>query len=136
MSLCQAIKSDGTPCNAPAINNSDFCFQHDPERQTEAEEARKKGSRIAAERARAKNRDKVDKEPLKTFRLRSLDDVSRLLASTINEFRSGRISADEARCTAYVANILISAIKNGDIEARLEKLEERVTENKRDQWVH
>ena len=36
--------------------------------------------------------------------------------------------ADEARVTAYVANILLTAIKDSDIESRLKKLEERVNE--------
>lgn len=135
MGFCQAEKTDGTPCNAPAVEGGQFCFQHSPEHADKATEARKKGSRIAAERARAKNSDKVDKEPLKTFRLRNLDDIRRLLASTINDFRSRRMSADEARCTAYVANILISAIKDSDIETRLKKLEERVKQHKEGQWA-
>jgi len=72
--------------------------------------------------------DPSQRKPLKTVRLNSLDDTRRLLASTINEFRSGQITADEARVLAYVANILIGAIKDGEIEIRLSELETRIKE--------
>jgi len=128
MTLCHFIRADGHPCAAPAGKDSQFCFHHDPARSLEAKKARLKGSEIARIKKLAGGDDPSQRKPLKTVRLNSLDDIRRLLASTINEFRSGQITADEARVLAYVANILIGAIKDGEIEIRLSELETRIKE--------
>jgi hypothetical protein len=125
--MCKAIKGDGTACTAPPVEGSEYCFHHDPARKEEAAKARKKGCEAAREK-KLNPEPEVEHQPLRQFRLNSLDDVRRLLAATVNEFRQGRISADEARVTAYVANILIGAIKDGEIESRLKELEERIRE--------
>jgi len=133
MSLCKAIKSDGTPCNAPVAEGREYCFHHDPDRTEEASQARQKGCTAAREAKRRANRD-ANRPPLKTFRLKSLEDVRRLLEATVNDFRTRLINADEARCLAYVANILIGSIKDGEIESRLKELEDRVAARKEEIW--
>jgi hypothetical protein len=125
--FCKAIKHNGLPCAAPTGNNSNFCFHHDPARKGQAEEARLRGSEMARQKKLGINQEN-NSQPLKQFKLRSLDDVRRLLAATINEFRTGQTTADEARVMAYVANILIGAIKDSEIETRLAELEARIRE--------
>jgi len=125
--LCRAIKRDGTPCNAPPCKGLDYCFHHSKERRAEAEAARRKATE-AARQKRLQEKSTRPKGVLKRVRLNNLDDVRRLLASVITEFREGKITADDARVTAYVANILIGAIKDSDIESRLRELEDRIRE--------
>jgi hypothetical protein len=125
--LCRAVKNDNTPCNAAVGPGREFCFHHDPDRQKEAAEARRKGCE-AARRKKLAPSTSVKKEPMKPFRLNSLADVKRLLARIINEFRQGIITVDQAKCIAYVANILTQTIKDTEIESRLKELEGRITE--------
>jgi len=127
MKLCRAICKNGRACTAPAGKNSDYCFCHDPNRKKEAAEARRKATE-AARQKRLQEKSTRPKGILKRVRLNNLDDVRRLLASVITEFREGKITADDARVTAYVANILIGAIKDSDIESRLRELEDRIRE--------
>jgi hypothetical protein len=127
MNICQFIRSNGSPCSAPAGKSSQFCYHHDPARKEQAEKARLRGSEMARQKKLGINQEN-NRGPLKQFKLRSLDDVRRLLAATINEFRIGQTTADEARVTAYVANILIGAIKDSEIETRLVELESRIRE--------
>jgi len=127
MKLCKKIKSDGTACLAPSGKGSDYCYHHDPNRKKEAEAARRKATE-AARQKRLQEKSTRPKGILKRVRLNNLDDVRRLLASVITEFREGKITADDARVTAYVANILIGAIKDSDIESRLRELEDRIRE--------
>ena len=128
MKLCRAQKADGTPCNAPAGLDSDFCFHHDPNRKEQADRARQKATEAArSKRLTAKSGGSEERRRLlKNFRLNSLADVKRLLAATINAFTAGEITADDARCIAYVANILTQTIKDTEIEGRLKELEDRI----------
>jgi hypothetical protein len=40
---CAHAYADGRPCGAPPMTSSRFCFFHDPDKSTEAEEARRLG---------------------------------------------------------------------------------------------
>jgi len=65
-------------------------------------------------------------EKFQKKRLKSLNDIRKYLSSLVNETRSGQVDLDMASKLAYMLNILKSIITNGDIEKRLEKLEEEV----------
>lgn len=130
MKLCRAQKSDGTHCNAPPGPGSDFCFHHDPARREKAAEARQKATEAARLKKLAdKSREPTDRKRLaRTYRLNSLADVKKLLADTINEFSKGNISVEDAKCIAYVANILTQTIKDTEIESKLKEIESRIAE--------
>lgn len=60
-------------------------------------------------------------------RLKSIDDVRRYLADLIHRLDSGEeIDAALAGRLAYISNILLGAIKDSDIERRIQALEERM----------
>jgi hypothetical protein len=61
--------------------------------------------------------------------LDTLGDCRRLIAWTIHSFREKRLDAREANTFGQLANILLSAIKETDIERRIETLERAVTEH-------
>jgi len=64
-------------------------------------------------------------------KLKTISDVNRLLGRLINEVRNGEIEANVASKIAYIANVLIGGLKDGDIADRLSKLEKLVEEIKK-----
>jgi hypothetical protein len=61
-------------------------------------------------------------------RLKSIDDVRKYLADLIHrleEANEGNMDAALAGRLAYISNILLGAIKDSDIERRIQALEER-----------
>jgi hypothetical protein len=60
---------------------------------------------------------------VKNRRLNTLQDLRRLLAEVINQCRRGEITESRARVIAYLASVLSSVIKDGDLETRVEALE-------------
>ena len=68
----------------------------------------------------------MSKQKLSRKRLQTLQDVRRYLASLINRLESGDIEESTASKLAYISNILISCIKDSDIEARLKALEDHI----------
>lgn len=62
-------------------------------------------------------------------RLKTIQDVRRYLASLITRLEDGaggEIDATLAGRLAYISNILLGAIKDGDLERRISALEERM----------
>ncbi len=62
----------------------------------------------------------------RSIRLRSIRDVERLLAKTINEVRRGEIDPEIATKIGYLANILLRALEGGQLERRIEQLQEQL----------
>lgn len=60
----------------------------------------------------------------KKRRLRSLDDVVRLLGSVINQVESGEMEEGRARAICYAAGILRQALESSELVKRIEALEE------------
>ena len=62
-------------------------------------------------------------------RLKTIDDVRRYLASLIlrlEDSTNGEIDGALAGRLGYLSNILLGAIKDGDLEKRITALEERM----------
>jgi len=59
-------------------------------------------------------------------RLKTLTDIRRFLAATLNQLEAEKIDETRAKSIAYCLNILSGIVKDSDIEARIEKLEERM----------
>jgi hypothetical protein len=62
------------------------------------------------------------------IRLNSLQDVRRFLARIANELYKKKIETDAARALGYIGSIIISAIKDSDLEERIEKIEKQLSE--------
>lgn len=58
-------------------------------------------------------------------RLKTLTDLRRYLGHVLNQFEQGEIDSHHVRTVAYSVNILSNIIDNGDLEARIEALEEQ-----------
>ena len=62
----------------------------------------------------------------KKKRLKTLEDCRRYLAGLINRVESEEVEGQTAGKLAYIANILISCIKDSDLEKRIAELEKRL----------
>ena len=58
-------------------------------------------------------------------RLKTIEDVRRYLANLINRVESGLIDPAVAGRLGYLASILKSCIESGDLEKRLQELENK-----------
>jgi hypothetical protein len=113
---CEHLKTDGTCCRAAPLPGSARCFFHDPARAGERQEARRRGGRTRSRRP--------DPGPVEDLPLASVADVVVLLADTINRVRAGRLEARTGNALACLAGQLLHALRDGDLEDRLKKLEE------------
>jgi hypothetical protein len=52
-----------------------------------------------------------------------VNDVTALLAQTINQVRCGSVDSKTGNAVGYLASVLLKALQQGDIEARLQALE-------------
>jgi hypothetical protein len=62
--------------------------------------------------------------------LKSVDDVTRLLADTINDLRSGAIDSRLANTVGFLAGGMLKAFQQGEIEGRLRAMETVLSSNK------
>jgi len=59
-------------------------------------------------------------------RLKTSLDVRRYLANLINRVEMDGLEIQKAGRLAYISQILLKALENGDLESRLEALEEKI----------
>ena len=115
---CKARTKDGTECQTPALAGSDFCFFHDPDKADERREANSKGGR--QDKIKTLSADAPD------IQVESCQDVARLISTTINQVRKGELDPRIANAVGYLANVLIRAVEQGDMEERIKSLEAAV----------
>jgi hypothetical protein len=114
-------KKNGKRCKGYALTDDDYCFSHSPKKARERAEARRKGGKKAlADKKRILQRSNIQIE--------NTSDVVRLLNETINQVRTGRIEVKIANSVGYLSGICLKALEQGDLERRLEVLEEKVFE--------
>lgn len=63
-------------------------------------------------------------------RLTSVQDVCRLLSKTVNEVRTGEIEESKAAKIGYLCNILIGALRDATLEARISAIEKELEHGK------
>jgi hypothetical protein len=66
----------------------------------------------------------------KKKRLKTLEDCRRYLAGLVNRVESEEVDGQTAGKLAYITNILISCIKDSDLESRLTELEKQMDQDK------
>ena len=59
-------------------------------------------------------------------RLKSMEDVRRYLANLVNRVESGTVAPETATKLGFLANILIRALEKGNLEERLQRLEDEL----------
>ena len=115
---CKATKSDGGTCQAAALPGSDFCYFHDPATAAARRRAQSLGGR--GNRMASLPTDAPD------VKVENGADVVRLLGETINQVRRGAIDPRVANAVGYLANILLGATGQRELEDRIAELESLV----------
>lgn len=109
---CAALRADGQPCAAFVLPGRAFCFAHDPERQEQRTEARRRGGVNSA----------------KVVRLRGLCpprlvEVFDKLAEALEQVHDGTLDPRRASAMAAIARAMTTVLTAGELEERLRRLE-------------
>jgi len=115
---CRASSSSGQPCQAYAVEGSEFCYWHAPELAEKRKVARSNGGRARHGRTLG-----TDRTPVK---LESLSDVVRLVERATNDLLQLETSVSRARALGYLASVATKALEVSDLEQRIARLEAEV----------
>lgn len=115
---CRARTAAGEPCAAPAREATGYCAFHDPSRAAELALGRSRGGR----NARTPTRD-VPVEAMPTVAA-----VRGLLEREIAVVLGREPSAQRSRTVGYLAGIVLRCLEVGEMESRLQRLEQRFSE--------
>jgi len=118
---CKFINEGGEPCEAFAIEGSEYCWFHDPEKLQERIEACKKGGRAGTRKVLPESNVKIN----------SLRDIVRLLESTINDVRVGSLDVRIANSVAYLSGVLRQVMEQEFLEKRVDSLEKHIESKNR-----
>lgn len=106
-------------CRNYALTRDDYCFFHSPRKAKERAKAQRKGGKKAlGEKKRVLMGSNIQ--------IKKTVDIIMLLNETINQVRTGEIEVKIANAVGYLSGICLKALEQGDIETRLEALEEKV----------
>jgi len=107
-------------CKAPALRDDDYCFWHSPTTAKKRREAGRRGGKKG--RLQVRNVD-----------IQSVEDVRHILSETLSELRSSPAESvtTKARAIGYLCSICLVALEKGDLEERLGKLEELMSESEK-----
>ena len=122
---CRANTKTGNQCKAATLPKSDFCFFHDPDKAGKRREAQSTGGRQGKIQALPSYAPAVD--------VASCQDVVRLISETINQVRTGQVDPRIANAVGYLANVIIKALEQGELEDRLTDLETAIKSRRNEQ---
>lgn len=121
---CAALRTDGEPCRAYALEGSRFCFWHSPDRAAERDAARSKGGKARH------GRDIGTTGEVDEVELDDLSDVVVILRDTLQDTLSLENSLARSRAVAYLCNTAITALQKADLDQRLEAVEAILADRK------
>lgn len=117
---CIYIKDDGGQCGAKPMQDSDYCFSHNPETKIEKHLAVVKGGLNS-------KKTNLSLEPLD---IKSANDVTKLLEDTINGVRKGEIPPKIANTIGYLAGHALKAMEVSKYAEKVESVERILMERK------
>src|ERR1035438_10495870 len=121
---CHVRKRNGARCGANAQPANGLCVFHDPAKASDGRRARRAGGITRSRAATVLQLDTPDHP------LGDTNQVSVLLADSINRLRRGQLDPRVANAMGYLASVLLKALENGRIEDRLAHLEAVLTRRK------
>jgi hypothetical protein len=113
MKRCEALKGDGSRCQARAIGGSGWCYNHDPSRAEERRRNARRGGR-AGGRGRAGAGD--------------LQKIRAELRGVLSDVLSGRIPPNVGSVLFTGYGVLLRAVETERRVHEQEVIEERLTE--------
>ena len=125
-SNCAAKKSDGTPCLAYPVNDSDRCFHHDPASADEAANARQLGGQRRRQQAAIAETFAIDG-------LETKDDLLGVLETVLYDTLSEPPSNNRTNAVVRILKLAFDLQRSRDGDERLSQLERAVAQ---DQQAH
>lgn len=107
-------------CGAPPMQDSEFCYWHNPGTEAERKAASSRGGKASRRTLRPEDVARLDFSTLK--------ELDGFLAFLIKEVSTGGITVGAARAAGYLARSLVQIRESGEFEQRLISLERRLTE--------
>lgn len=120
---CIANKKNGDPCKTVAGANGQFCFAHDPAKDVERSEGRRKGG-LARQKRLNEAMDGALPDAQRA-KLVSYDDVRTLLEETVHDVRRGALSESRANAIGSLCRVILTAKNDGKLDEKLKDLESR-----------
>src|SRR6266849_3713785 len=105
---CQYISKIGARCQADPQTGKAYCFFHDPDQKSKQAAARRQGGEA---RSRQTEPEITLPPNLSVMPLQKASDVFELLSQTVNHFRRGQMEMRAAKAIAYLASLLLRALK-------------------------
>jgi hypothetical protein len=126
MPRCKATKKDGSPCPVEA-RPSGYCWVHDPELARSRARGRREGGKARSKPAAVLPATAPD------LPIRTVADVVGLLAESINRTRKGELDPKVGNAVGYLSSVLLRALQDSDLAARLAELREDLEGLKHDE---
>lgn len=121
---CRFIKPDKTKCTSFAMNDSNYCYRHNPDIPDEDKiNASSKGGKSNAE-------PEFIETPLPEIKIKKLDDLVCLLEDTINNMRAGKISQKFGSSFGYLSFILLMVMEKAEKQNERERIKKLKAEGK------
>jgi hypothetical protein len=111
-------KCEKSGCKAFKIGGSKFCFAHDPNRAKDRREEQKRGGKT-------RSAPKIIHE---TYSLQTIPQVKDMLERVTNASLRGEIDLSRARTAGYLASLILTCLKDYDLEKRMDELEEKLAQ--------
>jgi hypothetical protein len=116
---CKATRADGQPCGMPPMAESEFCWAHDPANAEAAAEARRMGGL-------RRKREGTVTGAYNFGGLSNVHDIRRLIEIAVVDTLSIENSIQRSRTLAYLAQTGLKSLEVGEVQDRLQQLEELV----------
>lgn len=127
MARCTHTKADGARCKMTSgLSEAGLCLWHDPDRRTEAQEARSRGGRSSGGSNRLPDRPVPASEapgPPETF-----EDAALLAAWAIHAVITGAIDPKRAARVSSLTSVFLKATEKADQEAEIADLRRKMEE--------
>lgn len=120
---CLGVKTDGTHCSAPPQREKNWCYFHDPGNPEERRAGQARGGE--GNRATFLPIDAPDFAP------ETVSDVASLFAATINQVRRRQLTPNAGTTICNLANGLIRALGDRELQQRLRRVEQLLAEFKK-----
>src|SRR3954468_20727186 len=113
---CQAMNSEGQPCQARPVLPSGFCYWHCPD---QAEKRRRNNAKGGANRSNAARAKKALPAAVLTTQ-----DLEGVLSKAIRDVLAGTLEPGPANAAAGLSKALVAIREASDLEKRLSALEQ------------
>ena len=112
---CLGTNQSGGPCGGYLPKGSTWCLWHDPDREAEREEWRRRGGENRSNKARARKQ--------LAGQVMSVSDMDAFLCASMVKVAAGRMEPNVGSAVATLAKTVVAIRTAGETERRIEDLE-------------